>query len=48
MRAFDDEIAFLLPISPGEKPAPEDLTGKGRTMTTAPRKQPGAPAQPRR
>ena len=37
MRAFDDEIAILLPIEPGEQAA-EDLTGKGRAMLTAPRK----------
>jgi hypothetical protein len=44
MRAFDDEIAILLPIRPGVEPEAEDLTGKGRTMQTAPRK----PAQRRR
>ena len=48
MHAFDDEIAFLRPIRPGETPTVEDLTGKGRSMTTAPRKQAGAPAQRRR
>jgi len=48
MRAFDDEIAFLLPIRPGVEATVEDLTGKGRTMVTAPRKQAGAPAQRRR
>lgn len=44
MRAFDDEIAILLPIRPGVEPEAEDLTGKGRAMLTAPRK----PAQRRR
>jgi hypothetical protein len=44
MRAFDDEIAILLPIRPGVEPEAEDLTGKGRAMQTAPRK----PAQRRR
>jgi 4-amino-4-deoxy-L-arabinose transferase-like glycosyltransferase len=39
MRAFDDEIAILLPIRPGVEPEPEDLTGKGRSMQTAPRKR---------
>ena len=48
MRAFDDEIAILLPIRPGEKAEVEDLTGKGRTMVTAPRNQAGARAQRRR
>ena len=48
MHAFDDEIAFLLPNRPGETPTVEDLTGKGRTMTTAPRKRPGAPLERRR
>ncbi len=48
MHAFDDEIAYLRPIRPGETPTVEDLTGKGRSMTTAPRKQAGAPAQRRR
>ena len=48
MHAFDDEIAFLLPIRPGETPTVEDLTGKGRTMTTAPRNQAGAPPERRR
>lgn len=48
MHAFDDDIAFLLPIRPGEKPVVEDLTGKGRTMSTAPREPEGAPAQRRR
>jgi hypothetical protein len=38
MRAFDEELAILLPIRPGVDPAPEDLTGKGRAMQTAPRK----------
>jgi 4-amino-4-deoxy-L-arabinose transferase-like glycosyltransferase len=38
MRAFDDEMAFLLPIRPGVDPEAEDLTGKGRSMQTAPRK----------
>jgi len=48
MRAFDDEIAFLLPIRPGVKPEVEDLTGKGRTMQAAPRERARAPAQRRR
>ena len=48
MHAFDDEIAFLLPNRPGEPPTVEDLTGKGRTMTTAPRKRAGTPAELRR
>jgi hypothetical protein len=48
MRAFDDGIAFLLPIRPGETPTVEDITGQGRTMTTAPRKPAGAPAQKQR
>jgi hypothetical protein len=48
MHAFDDEIAFLRPNRPGEEPVVEDLTGKGRTMQTAPRKRPGAPPQRRR
>jgi hypothetical protein len=39
MRAFDDEIAILLPIRPGVEPEPEDITGKGRSMQTAPRKR---------
>jgi hypothetical protein len=39
MRAFDDEIAFLLPIRPGVPPTVEDLTGKGRSMATV-RRQP--------
>jgi hypothetical protein len=38
MRAFDDEVAILLPIRPGVDPEPEDLTGKGRSMQMAPRK----------
>ena len=41
-------IALLLPIQPGEKPPAEDLTGKGRTMQTAPRRKADAPAQRRR
>jgi 4-amino-4-deoxy-L-arabinose transferase-like glycosyltransferase len=48
MHAFDDEMAFLRPIRPGETPVAEDLTGKGRTMTTAPRKRAGAPPARRR
>jgi len=41
MRAFDDELAILLPIRPGVDAEPEDLTGKGRSMQTAPRKPAG-------
>ena len=41
MHAFDDEIAFLLPNRPGEKPEVEDLTGQGRSLQTAPRKPAG-------
>ncbi len=48
MRAFDDDIAIMLPVRPGVDPAAEDITGKGRTMMTAPRKQSGTPAQRRR
>jgi hypothetical protein len=48
MHAFDDAIAFLLPVQPGETPVVEDITGKGRTMQTAPRRKPGAPPQRRR
>jgi 4-amino-4-deoxy-L-arabinose transferase-like glycosyltransferase len=48
MHAFDDEMAFLRPIGSGEPPVVEDLTGKGRTLTTAPRKRAGAPRERRR
>jgi hypothetical protein len=41
MRAFDDELAILLPIRSGVEAEPEDLTGKGRSMQTAPRKPAG-------
>lgn len=38
MRAFDDQMAILLPTRSGVAPEPEDLTGRGRAMQTAPRK----------
>jgi hypothetical protein len=48
LRAFDDEIAFLLPIRPGQTPAVEDLTGRGRVLVAEPRRDPEEPARGRR
>jgi hypothetical protein len=48
LRAFDDEIAFLLPIRPGETPTVEDLTGKGRRIVAEPRPAREEPAGRRR
>jgi hypothetical protein len=44
MRAFDDELAFLLPIQPGVEPTVEDLTGEDRKLAPARRRSKGAPA----